>query len=61
MGIVSEEFLVKDIKNRIEDGFESVDYIRGFMVACYLLQEITKNTLEDLKVYLKEKYTGGEI
>jgi len=61
MGIVSEKFLVEDIKIRIKDGFESVDYIRGFMVACYLLEGITKNTLEDLKVYLKEKYIGGKI
>lgn len=58
MGMVSEKFLIEDIKGSIESGFKSADHIEGFMLACYLLQGIKKNTLENLKVYLKEKYKG---
>ena len=60
MGIVSEEFLVKDIKGRIKNGSLSAEYIGGFIFACYLLHGITKKTLDELKVYLKEKYRGEE-
>ena len=61
MGMVSEKFIIEDIKGKTKSGFKSADYINGFMVACYLLHGITKNTLEDLKVCLKEKYKRGEI
>ena len=60
MEIVSEKFLVEDIKSRIKNGSLSAEYIKGFMFACYLLHGITKDTLDDLKVYLKEKYKGEE-
>jgi len=53
--MVSEEFLKNDIKWRIKNDFESKEFLEGFMHACYLLGTITKKTLDELKVYLKEK------
>jgi len=55
MVTVSENFLKKDIKSQIKMGLRSVEYIEGYMFACYLLDAITKDTLTELRNYLKEK------
>ena len=55
MGIISEEFLVKDIKDRIDNSYHNEEYIRGYMVACYTLGAIKKDTLNELKKYLKKE------
>ena len=54
MFTVSENFLKKDIEFRIKNNMQSAEYIEGFMFACYILEAITKDTLTELRNYLKE-------
>jgi len=54
---VSENFLKKDIEFKIDHKMQSAEYIEGFIFACYLLEAITKDTLTELRNYLKE----GEV
>ena len=53
--MLSEKFYKKDIEFRIDHKMQSAEYIEGFMFACYLLDAITKDTLTELRNYLKEK------
>jgi len=53
--MLSEKFYKKDIKFRIDHKMQSAEYIEGFMFAYYILEAITKDTLTELKNYLKEK------
>ena len=57
MVTVSENFLKKDIEFKIDHKMQSAEYIEGFIFACYLLEAITKDTLTELRNYLKE----GEV
>jgi len=53
--MLSEKFYKKDIKFKIDHKMQSVEYIEGFMFACYILDAITKDTLTELRNYLKER------
>ena len=51
--MMTEEFLKKDIKWKIDEGlFHSKDYAKGYIFACYQLKAITTNTYDELKSYL---------
>ena len=53
--MLSEKFYKKDIEFKIDHKMQSAEYMRGFMFACYILEAITKDTLDELKSYLKER------
>lgn len=53
--IVSERYIKKDIKFKIKNFHHTEEYMRGYMVACYVLGAIEKNTLNELKIYQKIK------
>ena len=50
--MVTEEFLKKDIKWKIDEEMYSKQYMRGYIFACYLLEAITTETHNELKSYL---------
>ena len=56
--MLTEEFLKKELKYQIKNNMRSVEYMRGFLFACYQLEAITENTFNELKNYLNEK--GGK-
>ena len=58
MKMLTEEFLKKELKYQIKNNMRSVEYMRGFLFACYQLEAITENTFNELKNYLNEK--GGK-
>jgi len=55
---VSNDFCIADIESKIKSKSESVEFLRGYMVACYILGVIEKDELNELKKLLKEK--GGK-
>jgi len=57
--MLAEEFLRKDIKYQIKNNMRNVEYMRGFIFACYQLDAIKSDTFIELKSYLKEK--GGKV
>ena len=53
--MLGDKFYKKDIKYKIKHRIESMDYLKGFMFAFYLLNAIKKDTLDELRNYLKEQ------
>ena len=51
-------FLKRDIKAMIETSCQSVGYIRGYMTACYHLNQITKEVYLELKKCLAENFNN---
>jgi len=58
--MVSENFLVEDIKFKINHNLFSEQYMRGFLFACYQLEAIKEDTHTGLKKYLRESL-GGKV
>lgn len=56
---VSNDFVIADIESKIKAKSESVEFLRGYMIACYILGVIEKEELDELRKLLKkcgEKY-----
>ena len=56
--MVDEKYIKNDIKARIKQlyiGYQGKNFLKGYMVACYTLGAITKDTLDELKKCLKDK------
>ena len=52
---VSNDFCIADIESKIKAKSESVEFLRGYMVACYVLGVIEKEELNELKILLREE------
>ena len=52
--MVSDKFLKRNIKAMIKIKSYNIEYVRGFTIACFVLEAITGETLTDIKKYFKK-------
>ena len=53
---VSNDFVIADIESKIKAKSESMEYLKGYIVACYILGVIEKEEADELKrLLIKEE------
>ena len=55
---VSNDFCIADIESKIKGGSHTIEYLKGYMAACYILGVIEREEENELKELLKIR---GEI